>query len=361
MRYPIILPRKSWITKLIVKYHHELGNHIAGTNQTLSSLSTKFWIVAAREAIIEWERECAMCQRRKVKVAQQIMAPLPLNRLTTSLRAFAKVAVDFGGPFMTMQGRGKPRQKRYLCLFTCLASRAVHLEMAYSLDVDSFLNALNRMINRRGVPEEILSDNGTNFVAANKELCELICKDLKVQTNTTKKGIKWIFNPPYAPHFGGVFEIIIKSAKRAIMAILNNADVKDEELVTAFCGAEALINSRPLTYQSANIKDNVPLTPNHFLHGQVGGQFAPEVVDEIAHDPKKRWRRVQELIRHFWHRWLKEWIPSFKSPTEVDESKKEYQSWRCGFSRFTQYTKGSMAIGKNTRSVSWKGWTCTIS
>ena len=103
---------------------------------------------------------------------------------------------------------------------------------------------------------------------------------------------------------------MIKSSKRAIMAILNNADVKDEELVTAFCGAEALITSRPLTYQSANIKDNVPLTPNHFLHGQMGGQFAPEVMDGIAHDPKKRWRRVQELIRHFWHRWLKEWIPS---------------------------------------------------
>ena len=158
-----------------------MGNHIAGTNQTLSSLSTKFWIVVAREAIIEWERVCAMCQGRKVKAAQQIMAPLPLNRLTTSLRAFAKVAFDFGGPFMTMQGRGKPRRKRYLCLFTCLASRAVHLEMAYSLDVDRCFNALNRMINRRGVPEEILSDNGTNFVAANKELCELICKDRLIQ------------------------------------------------------------------------------------------------------------------------------------------------------------------------------------
>ena len=227
VRYPIILPRKNWVTKLIIKHYHELGNHIAGTNQTLASLSTRFWIIAAREAILEWEKECAMCQKRKAKVAQQIMAPLPLNRLTTSLRAFAKVAVDFGGPFMTVQGRGKPRQKRYLCLFTCLASRAVHLEMAYGLDVDSFLNALNRMINRRGVPEEILSDNGTNFVAANKELCEIICKDPKVQANTTSKGIKWTFNPPYAPHFGGVFEIMIKSAKRAITAILKNADVKE--------------------------------------------------------------------------------------------------------------------------------------
>ena len=166
VRYPIILPRKNWVTKLIVKHHHELGNHVTGTNQILASLSTRFWIIAAREAILEWEKECTMCQKRKAKIAPQIMAPLPLNRLTTSLRAFTRVAVDFGGPFMTVQGRGKPRQKRDMCLFTCLASRAVHLEMAYGLDVDSFLNALNRMINRTGVPEEIISDNGTNFVAA---------------------------------------------------------------------------------------------------------------------------------------------------------------------------------------------------
>ena len=83
---------------------------------------------------------------------------------------------------------------------------------------------------------------------------------------------------------------MIKSAKKAIIAILSNADIKDEELMTAFCGAEALINSRPLTYQSADIKDNVPLTPNHFLHGQMGGEFAPEVIDEVGYDPKRRWR-----------------------------------------------------------------------
>jgi len=310
VRYPVILPRKNWVTKLIVKHYHELGNHQAGTNHTLSLLSTRFWIVSAREEIREWEKECMMCRRLKAKVAQQIMAPLPLHRMTISLRAFTKTAVDFGGPFTTIQGRGKPRQKRYLCLFTCLSTRAVHLEMAYGLDVDSFLNALNRMMNRRGVPSEIVSDNGTNFVAANKELCELVCKDQRVQSSTTSKGIKWKFNPPYAPHFGGVFEIMIKSAKRAIMAILKDADVNDEELMTAFTGAEALINSRPLTYQSAEVKDSLPLTPNHFLHGQMGGQFAPEEIDEVTFNPKKRWRRVQELIRHYWHRWMREWLPS---------------------------------------------------
>ena len=176
VRYPILLSRKNWVTKLIVKYYHEMGNHNAGTNQTLSALSTKYWIMAAREEIAEWEKECAACIRRKAKCAKQIMAPLPLNRLKLSLRDFTRTAVDFGGPFVTIQGRGRQRQKCYLCLFTCLASRAVHLEMAFGLDTDSFLRAFGRMCNRRGVPEEMISDNGINFVGANQELRELTNK-----------------------------------------------------------------------------------------------------------------------------------------------------------------------------------------
>ena len=77
------------------------------TNQTLSSLSSKHWILAAREAIIEWEQECGLCNRRKARNAVQIMAPLLLNRLKTSLRAFTRSAVDFAGPFITLQGRDK--------------------------------------------------------------------------------------------------------------------------------------------------------------------------------------------------------------------------------------------------------------
>ena len=120
---------------------------------------------------------------------------------------------------------------------------------------------------------------------------------------------------------------MIKAAKRANLAILGNADINDEELVTAFTGGEALINSRPLTYQSANPEDNVPLTPNHFLHGQIGGQFAPEAVEEITYDPKKRWRRIQELTRHFWHRWMREWVPSLSSRKKMASIQKESSSW----------------------------------
>ena len=101
---------------------------------------------------------------------------------------------------------------------------------------------------------------------------------------------------------------MIKSAKKAIKAILGKAGINDKELTTAMIGAEGLINSRPLTYHSANPADDVPLILNHFFHGQVGGQFAPTSCDETDFNLRKRWRRIQELVRHFWSRTMREWL-----------------------------------------------------
>ena len=118
------------------------------------------------------------------------------------------------------------------------------------------------MLNRRGLPEEIYSDNATNFKASDKELKALLLqldKD-KIKESTSNKGIVWHFTPPLAPHFGGVHETMIKSAKKALNAILGNADITDEELMTALIGAEAHVTSRPLKYQSANPHDDIPLT-----------------------------------------------------------------------------------------------------
>ena len=321
-RFPIILPRKHQVTKLIVKYFHEKANHASGTNQTLAVLATRFWIISGREEIREWEKECNECLRRKAEAAKQIMAPLPQIRLRLSLRPFAQTAVDFGGPFVTIQGRRSRRQKRYFRLFSCLATRAVHLELPFGLDTDSFLNAFYQMVDRRGLPRKMLSDNGTNFVAAERELRESVeaLDQSKIAQSTSKKGVMWHFNPPRAPHFGGVHETMIKAAKRAL-----NADVTHEELTTAFTGVEALLHSSPLTYQSANPDADIPLTPNHFLIGQTGGQFAPESVDETNYSLKKRWRRVQELVRHFRHRWLREWIPSLSNRRQWLKEERDLQ------------------------------------
>lgn len=125
--------------------------------------------------------------------------------------------------------------------------------------------------------------------------------------------IDWKFNPLCAPHFGGVFEALIKSAKKAIKAILGDADVTDEELHTAICGAERLLNFRPITYVSSDPNDLLPLTPSHFLVGEIGGPFAPEALDhEQSYNHKKPWHCVQQLLGQFWRGWRKEFLPSLR-------------------------------------------------
>ena len=197
-RYPVILPRHGAVSQLIIKYYHEKQEH-GGTNQTLAAMSSKYWLVSGREAIRQWERVCSTCKLRKAQPAEQQMAPLPKARSKLPLRAFSRVAVDYGGPYITIQGRGRRREKRYLCLFTCLLSRAVHLEVAYGLDTDSFLRAFARFAYRRGLPIEIISDNGTNFVGAARELQVLVeaVDEEAVSRTLANKGVTWTFNPPW--------------------------------------------------------------------------------------------------------------------------------------------------------------------
>lgn len=279
-RFSIILPRKNPVTRLVVKNYRDLGKHALGTNHLLSLMSEKYWVVHGREEIRECERNCKTCQRTKAKAATQVTAPLPPGRATVSLKAFNSVAVHYTGPFLTMQGCRKTRQKRYLCLFTCLSTRAVHCKIAYGMDTDKFLNALSRFVNQHGKPDKMMSDNDSNLIGAERELRDSVksLDQARLKNATSHEGIKWSSSPPLRPHFGGVHESLIKTAKRTIYAILRNADVTDEELHSAFVGAEAILNSRPLTYMSASPKDLTRLTPSHFLHGSLGNNVAPEKV-----------------------------------------------------------------------------------
>ena len=133
------------------------------------------------------------------------MAPLPIFRVTPGKPAFTCVGLDFAGPFLTKSGRSLT--KRYLCIFTCLASRAVHLEVAFGLDSDSFLQCFSRFCNWRLTPELLVSDNGSNFVGAERELRDGIrrCTTHPVLSKLAKKGVNWRFNPPGASHHSGVW------------------------------------------------------------------------------------------------------------------------------------------------------------
>ena len=323
-RCPITLPRRHWVTKLIVKNYHERANHAAGVNFILCQLRERFWIITAREEIHEWDHECNECKKRQNKPACQIMAPLPKTRVCFTFWPFAQTATDFSGPLYTVQGHRKPRQKRWLCLFTCLETQAVHLEMAWGLDTDTFLNTFTCFTSRRGVPKEVISDRGTNFIGPVGELQKLVSQldRQKLESKTAKLGVTWRFNPPAAPHFGGAHEVMVKAAKKATCAVVRDRDVTDEELITVFARVESLLNSHPLTYQSWDPQDSVPFTPNHFLHGQMGGQFPPESVETATFHPRQQWRKVQDIISQVWRRWLKECVPALnRQPKWTSENR----------------------------------------
>ena len=215
MKHPVILPYKHHVTDLVVQSYHQDVEHM-GQESVLSCLRNKFWVIKGRSAVRRTIRACKECARRNARPGEQLMANLPRDRITPNKPPFTYVGVDFFGPFEVKQGRS--RMKRYGCLFTCLVVRAVHVEIAHSLDTDSMINALRRFISVRGRPEEIRSDQGTNFTSADKEM-KRIMSDIdehKVNKFCLQRDIRWLFNPPSASHMGGAWERMIRSIRRIL-------------------------------------------------------------------------------------------------------------------------------------------------
>ncbi|XP_060596964.1 uncharacterized protein LOC132750911 [Ruditapes philippinarum] len=183
----------------------------------------------------------------------QQMGQLPEERLMPDKAPFTYVGVDYFGPMTVKSGRR--HLKRYGCLFTCLTTRAVHIEIAHSLDTDSFVCALQRFIGRRGNPEKIFSDNGTNFVSGERVLRDSIqlWNNSRLTKFCQQREIKWHFNPPYAPHMGGVWERLVRSAKTALKSVIREQLLNDEALLTLVVEIEKILNDRPITQMDAGI------------------------------------------------------------------------------------------------------------
>ena len=166
---------------------------------------------------------------------------------------------------MVNQGRGQP--KRYGCIFTCLTIRAVHIEIAHSLDTDSFINALHHFIARRQKPVLVRTDDGTNFVSGEKELRTCIQKwnRQRIREYLLQQKVRWIFSSPAASHHGGIWERCIRTTPKILNAPLNEQVLNDEGLLTLMCEVEAVINGRPITKVSEDSRDLEALSPNHLL------------------------------------------------------------------------------------------------
>ena len=308
-RSPIILPQHR-VTELIIRQEDERCKHSIGTNHVLSNLADRFWLVKGKQMVKKYRTSCVGCQKIWRKPVEPVMGQLPNYRTEGPFLAFSNTAVDFAGPFYVKRGRGRPQEKRYAALFTCLQSRACHLEMVSSLDAEGFKMALSRFCSRRGCPKMVLSDNGTNFVATERELRDAVATLEKSAfgLELAARGIEWKFNPPRAAHFGGVFERMVRAMKQVLQTTLYRADLTEEELNTALVQAEGLLNSRPLTVMSSDVNDARPLTPNHFLVGHVTVTTALEDDSDSVErtHPRRRWMCVQHLLRTVWKRWLRE-------------------------------------------------------
>jgi len=273
-QHPIILAPQHSFTKLLINFYHIKNAH-CGKQTVLNEIRQKIWIPHAHTAVRSAWNHCNRCKILRAKPNAPEMGPLPRTRVTPYVRPFSYTGIDYFGPYSVTVKRHT--EKRYVVIFTCLTTRAVHLELANSLSTDSCIMAISRFISRRGQREEIYSDNEKNFRGAVRELRESY-KLLDHQILHEKMSlwrIKWRFNPPAALHMGGSWESLVKSIKTALRVILNQRAPREEVLQTVITEAEAIINSRPLTHVSLDHRDAEALTPNHFLMGTSSVSASP--------------------------------------------------------------------------------------
>ncbi|XP_058827425.1 uncharacterized protein LOC131687361 [Topomyia yanbarensis] len=230
-RFPVILPRKHPVTTLVVDDFHRTFRH--GNSETVVNEIRQFYsIFLLRRVVKQVATVCQWCKVKKATPKVPRIAPLPLARLSSFTRPFTYTGIDFFEPLLVKVGRSSV--KRWICLFTYLTTRAVHVEVAYSLSTPSCIKCIRRFICRRGAPGQIYSDNDTNFRDAERLL---------------RKELENVFIPPAAPHMGGAWERMVRSIKPAMEAAHNNdRKLDDEGLVTLAVEAEGIVNSRPPTY-----------------------------------------------------------------------------------------------------------------
>lgn len=272
-KHPILLPNRHRLSDSIIREIHQTHFH-AGIQTTLYIARQRFWILDGRNQVRQIVRACIRCFRFNPETFTYKMGNLPSSRVLEAI-PFSHTGVDFCGPFHIKEKkhRNRKRVKTYVCVFVCMAIKAVHLEVVSELTSEGFMAALRRFAARRGLPEHVYSDNGTNFTGACNQL-----KELYVLFNTaehrdavgkfaSEHRLQWHFIPPAAPHFGGLWEASVKIFKHHLKRVVEDLLFTFEEFSTFVTEIEGIINSRPITTISSDPNDLLALTPSHYLIG----------------------------------------------------------------------------------------------
>ncbi|CAG9087799.1 unnamed protein product [Plutella xylostella] len=312
-KHPIIIPKGVHITNLIMREAHIKTLH-GGNLLMMTYIRSRYWIIGLKAAVRNHVRSCKTCIIDKAKVRKQLMGQLPAVRVRPH-RAFLNSGVDYAGPvhIRMSKGRGQKTMKAYICLFVCMATRAIHLEAVTDLTAQGFMSAYRRFVARRGHCAHLWSDNGTNFVGSAKEL-KVLFEEGKANMSTqvaellANDGTTWHFIPPRMPNYGGLWEAGVQSAKRHLTRVNGDTKLTYEEMATLLAQIEACLNSRPLCQLDNTLDTLTPLTPGHFLIGE------PLItVPDMNYEDKNvnlltRWQLIQRMTQDFWRRWQNEYL-----------------------------------------------------
>lgn len=316
-KHPIMMHASHYITQLIFRYYHKILIH-GGPQLLTASTRHKYWTIGARNLSRKIVHNCVKCCRFSGKSIQPIMGNLPEQRLHADY-PFINTAVDYAGPVMIVSrsGRGCKLIKSYMCIFVCLAIKAVHIELVTDLSKDAFISALNRFISRRGKPVNIFSDNGKCFIGASNELDNFLKYNSDdISSYFANTMINFKFSPAYSPHFNGLAESAVKAVKHHLKRVVSFAHLTYEEMNALLIQIEAILNSRPLTPISSDPSDLEALTPSHFLIGRALTLLpSPQttVTDYAKICTLSRYMRIQVLKAHFWNRFYKEYISELQT------------------------------------------------
>ena len=351
-KHPMLLSAKHPLVILMLKQAHADNNH-EGTEYVRNVLQQEYWIMGLRNALRSIKHQCIQCRKVSTQPLQPQMADFPKERLTGTNHPFQNTGIDYFGPFEVKFLR--KTVKYWCCLFTCLTTRAVHIEVVDGLDTDACMMAITRFMARRGRPHMFISDNGTNFVGSAREFRELAIEwnQSAIHDQLAHQRIVWKFNPPGAPHFGGVWERLVRTCKKAMYPILGSRCLTLPVLTTTMCLVEQTLNGRPLTPVSHDPEDLEALTPNHFLLG-------PRVIASRYVDCRRLYQVAQGYNEMIWKRWTNEYLPQCSVRSKWH--KPEHRDLKVGDLVWLvdESIKKTFSNGQSVGSVSWVRWSSQI-
>ena len=325
-KHPAILP-KGHLANLAIQHYHAMVHHQGRLITHGKIREAGLWIIGANRTISKMIRQCVICRRLRGSLLSQQMANLPADRLDTP-PPFTNVGFDVFGPW-TIQTRklrgGAANAKRWGLILTCLNCRAVHIEVLETMEASSFICALRRFFSICGPPSLLRCDRGTNFIGGKSELDESLKAMDKnsIEKYLAQQSCQWIFNPPHASHFGGVWERQIGTVRRILDGMflqLGSPQLTHELLVTLMAEVTGIINSRPIAAVPSDADEPQPLTPNMLLTMKTRPLLPPPGVFSSEDLYSRRfWRRAQYLADQFWTRWKREYLQAQQKRTKWNE------------------------------------------